>query len=434
MSFNMEPTTLDQHASLTQSPITRQPEANTMPKQRQIRYFHKRQTANGSSAYYWLPSAALKKLGWTATALGTNAAQAAAQAITINEQVDAWRKGSTPATGQVKQAPRIFRMAELIQLYERSSEFVDLRAATKREYRSRLRQISRWADDGRLPIDQVDTQMVMDLRSGLMSGSRWKAAGILRVLRLLFNWAKPRYVSTNPVDDVRVPEPKSRITQMPTDARAAITRAAMALGMDDVALAIELAFWTIQREGDLLAFNKMKWRVMEGLDDPRHIAPLADPRGRVMCFRFQQFKTGVWADTPIPPALHRHLLERMNANPAGWLFANPLDPQKPMPDWRFQRRFRAARDEAADQIEREGRADAASALRLVQFRDLRRTGMVFYGNVGCEIQWITALSRHSVMGRKSILDTYMPGDPRGAAACVATGLLALARRTQIEAG
>jgi hypothetical protein len=32
------------------------------------------------------------------------------------------------------------------------------------------------------------------------------------------------------------------------------------------------------------------------------------------------------------------------------------------------------------------------------------------------------LSGHAVIGRKTILDTYMPGDTAAAIACVATGL------------
>jgi hypothetical protein len=56
----------------------------------------------------------------------------------------------------------------------------------------------------------------------------------------------------------------------------------------------------------------------------------------------------------------------------------------------------------------------------VQFRDLRRSGMVYGGELGVEIQFLTARSGHTVLGHKrTILDTYMPGNSRSTAEGVA---------------
>jgi integrase len=383
--------------------------------------------------WHWKPSPALRKAGWTNRSLGADHAAAVAQALDLNKQVAAWRDGNTPASQTAKQPPRIIRFNELLERYQAAPEFKMLKPATQREYRVRLRQLAFWALDGNLPVRDIDTAMVQDLRSELMRGSQHRAAATLRVLRLLLNWAiSARIIAINPADSVKIKEPPARRTVMGEEIRDAITAVVLDKGQHDIALAIDLAFWTLQRQADLLSFTRLFWRELEGGEGWQRAA-LADPRGRVMGFRIQQGKTATWVDAPVPPVFHATIEAAMTGE-GRWLFPDLDDSTKSMPQWQFQRRFRAARDQAATTARESGQTDLADAIANVQFRDLRRTGMVAYSNAGARLNWITALSGHAVIGRKTIIDTYVPSSEKTemAIACVATGLLAQQRRQQQE--
>lgn len=410
-----------------------------MPKKRQIPRLFDQQLADGRTVYHWKPSKSLRAAGFTNRKLGTNYAAAVAEAVQLNAQVAAWQSNSAaPAEEGAFRPPlpRVVRFAELVERYKGSEEWKQLRDSTQREYGSRLRQLEYWAGDGTLPVKDIDKQAVADLRKQLLKGSVYKCGAMLRVLRMVLNWAMGEgIVQSNATDAVKIPEPPARKVMMPSRIRDAISEAAIELGMRDVALAIELAFWTLQRQGDVLELGRMAWREVDNLQDvdPRHTAQLVDARGRVMGFRLRQQKTLTWIDAPMPPMLHEAVERAMRDAGNGYVFPHPERPEEPMPTWMFQRRFRAARDAAAAvAIMREDMA-LAEAIDAVQYRDLRRTGMTFYKSAGAKVPWITALSGHAVIGRKTILDTYMPGDTESAIACVATGLRKWSEASKREA-
>lgn len=413
-----------------------------MPKKRQIPRLFPRQKADGTTVWDWKPSKTLRAAGFVNIELGANQRHAIDRALELNDQVETWRTGTAATPGTVpppRPLPRIVRVAELIQRYRKSDAFTTLRPKTQTNYNTYLTQMQTWALDGTLPVRDVDRQAIRDLRTGLMTGSVWKAASTLRVLRILLGFAVDEgIIATNPAEKIDIPEQPARKTRMPTPIRDAIVEAALALDPDDddgIALAIELAFWMLQRQADILQLNRFAWREVHDPEaDPRHVAMLADPRGRVMAFRLCQQKTGTWVDAPLPPMFHARIEARMKRgdNGGGWLFAHPDRPADPIPNWMFQRRFRAARDAAAAVAIMRGDMALAEAIDACQFRDLRRTGMIAYKNAGVKVPSITALSGHYVIGKKTILDTYMPGDTAGAIACVAQGLAHWQRRQQQE--
>ncbi|MFD1034115.1 hypothetical protein ACFQ15_05570 [Sphingomonas hankookensis] len=405
-----------------------------MPKKRQIPFLLPRPCADGSTMWHWKPSKRLREAGFVNVRLGADQGEAAKRAIDLNREVAAWEAGSAATGAAVRTPPRIVRFAELVTRYSESRAFTDLRPATQAEYRSRMRQLTYWALDGQLPVRDIDEAMVRDLRNARIEAfGRQSAAPVLRVLRLLLSWAVgENIIAKNPATGCKIPEPVSRKVVMGEPVRDALKAAALAADppMPDVALAIDVAFWTLQRQGDVLGMQRFAWRRMERVD-PRHAKWLVDPKGRVMAFYVQQNKTSAQIVAPVPPELHKRIEDAMTANAGGHVFAHP-NGKDALPDWMFQRRFRAARDLALATAKEAGQTDLAEQLAITQFRDLRRTGMTFYGLAGAKVDWITALSGHAVLGRKTILDTYMPGNPDGAIACVATGLEALAARAARE--
>ncbi|MCP3730399.1 hypothetical protein M9978_08150 [Sphingomonas sp. MG17] len=410
-----------------------------MPKQRQIPRLFSQPLADGSTAWHWKPSKTLRAAGFVNVKLGANKRVAIAEADRLNDQVETWRRGAAEADAAaegseappVRKLPRVIRVRELIRDYKQSDGWTllpdqgGLSVATRADYSSRLRQIEHWALGGDLPVRDIDKAMIKDLKSELLKQSVSKAAQVLRVLRLLLNWAVDEgVIALNPGDSVKIPTPPSRTTMMPARIRDAIAEAAAELDMPDVVLGIDLAFWMFQRQRDILDLGRMAWREMGSLEEveQRHLARLVDPKGRVMGFRLCQRKTRTWIDAPLPPMLHATVEDAMRATNHGYVFPHPERPDEAMPSWMFQRRFREARDAAAAVALIRGQDELAARIWTVQYRDLRRTGMSFAKDAGARLAWITELSGHAVIGRKTILDTYMPGDTAAAIACVATAV------------
>ena len=64
----------------------------------------------------------------------------------------------------------------------------------------------------------------------------------------------------------------------------------------------------------------------------------------------------------------------------------------------------------------------AKHIRSTQFRDLRRTGMCYFAELGVPIQWIASISGHSIDYTQKILDTYIPSNTRFAVMGVAEAI------------
>tara|TARA_R100001129_G_scaffold178468_1_gene154289 strand:- start:315 stop:1559 length:1245 start_codon:yes stop_codon:yes gene_type:complete len=414
-----------------------------MPKKRQIPFLHSRTLADGSTAYDWKPSKALKEAGWPHVSLGTDHADACRQALDINARIAAWRQGKAPATSPAGDGPRLVRWDGLIARYRKSRDYRDLKPSTQKEYDSRIRWLTTWALDGELIVRQIDATMVQDLKRALEEGgsSDHRTSAIMRVLRLLLSFAEREGIipkKSNPARDANIREPRSRRHVLSLEAVQALAARAEAEGLPNVALAIQLGFWTVQRQGDLLgSFNRMAWRKIDNVER-RDAALLAGKGGNVMGFRLQQEKTGAWVDAPVPPFLHDTI-------EAAWLHTDAEvqtllrddDEQngaKALPDWRLQRHWRALRDACAADAREAGRLILAEELARGQFRDLRRSGQVYMRDAGAKKEWITSLSGHTILAKKSILDTYMPGDTAAACAAVAQALRHYNRQMKEKAG
>jgi integrase len=377
-----------------------------MPKTNQIPYLTPSRRTPGAT-YHWKPSPKLRRLGFTNQKLGSEWDVAVAAAIGHNQSVDRWLADNQDVA-LPRSAPRIMRWRDLVTAYQADPAFLDLKPKSQAEYASRIRTLDHWALDGALRLSDLTREMIVGLRNTLVKDPRkHRTAALLRVLRVVVNFAVGQgWLARGLADDLDIPEVKPRGTVIAPGAVEALAARAEAEAMPALALAIRLGFWTLQRESDLLALTRFHWRELKELSAFAR-KTLAGADGTVMGFRLQQAKTGAWIHVPLPPPLRA-------AVDAAWAAQQRADAAllsreaggAPWPAWAFQRAFR--------------RICEAEGMPTVQFRDLRRSGMVYAGELGVEIQFITARSGHTVLGHKrTILDTYMPGNSRVTAEGVA---------------
>lgn len=385
---------------------------------RQIPFLHWQTLKDGTQVAHWKPSPALRKAGFTNEKIGTRSGPRAvketraaiARALELNEKVELWRIGKAERHAQAR-LPRRWRFDDLVDAYKQAEEFTGLKPKTQAEYKVRLGQLTFWAEEGRLPVASIDKAMVQDLKKALLPVSKFKCAATLRVLRLLLNWAKGEgIIGANPADEVKIPStPKRAIMLLESEVEAA-EAAAIANGHASLALAFQIGLWSFQREADLLALTRMNWRTFDNAA-PADAAVLANSRGDVKGFRLQQEKTGAWVDCPMPPWLHERIeaaFATSAANGLQHLFHDDETPTRVYPDYMFQRRARKALDAAGCQGKR--------------FRDLRRSGMSMFRDLGVETAAIVTISGHAVIGTSSVLDHYLPANTRAACAALATAL------------
>lgn len=383
--------------------------------------------ANGAYSWHWKPDPGLRKAGWTNRHLGDSLdrhppAAVVNAAIALNQEVAAWRLGfkvkSDAATAAV---PRKWLFADLVDAYKASAAYKEeLAGSTRREYDSRMRQLTYWADDGRLPILSIDAQMVRDLKTELLGrgedgkpGSRFKCAAMLRVLRLLLRWAKNEaLIPADPTAGVDIPSTPSRVAMLTWRDVQDIS----ALPGADVlgARALRFGFWTMQRREDLCQLNRFQWRELHGAD-PRDLPALVNPRGEVWGFRVTPTKTknssGVHVDCPMPAFLHAEI-EAAFAE-SQWLFPHSQDPAKHMSGDVMRRQVKPLL--------------VAGGFPHMQLRDMRRSGMSWVKDMGAEKSDVFAISGHPLDGQKrTMADVYMPPNTKAACRAIAAACRTLA--------
>jgi integrase len=416
----------------------------TMPKKNQIQYLVVRVLAGGTKAYDWRPSPKWRRLGHVNTPLGTNKAEAFAAAIRLNEALGA---GNVHAPSRAPAPPANLTFAQLVQAYFASDEFAynddgkRKSPETQKQYRWALNTLDRWAtlpNGHSVSARLIDADMVDDLKRSMQSGSSSTRASLLRSLKILMGWATRRkHIPLNPCADLSIPEAEKR-TKRILESTVIWLGAWLEPRAPELALAISLAFYSTQREADLLQLTRFNWRALDDMasDDRRH---LVGSDGRVMGISLIQNKTGEPIAVPLTPI--RAVVEREMARRAALgltdthLIGYPRHGDEAQMDkgctnWKLNRVFRYWLAEAMKAARAEGNNSLVTELHGFTFRDLRRSGMCWLRDLGCTVPMIAAISGHSIAYTTKILDTYMPKDSRIAAAGMAH---AMARRAEINA-
>jgi hypothetical protein len=259
---------------------------------------------------------------------------------------------------------------------------------------------------------------------------------LLRHMRNLLSFAErvgmiPR--GSNPAArfDLEAPPPRWQIWESADE--EAFNASAKSLGFPSLTIALELAIYSAQRSGDLIAMtsDQLKPVTVEHPDVRRFFA---DPAGRVMGWHLSQGKTRdehagteVRLEIAFEPDLLARIEAAIKANQARAGNVLPIGGTPVLSNDRtgkawtlsqFQEAWRTVLNHAA-------KAAGRPAMRDLVWHDLRRTRVVRLRRLGLDAGAIATITGHSPSAIWSMLKVYGPTDPQMTAA-------ALARAIQLE--
>lgn len=272
--------------------------------------------------------------------------------------------------------------------YYASQAFTELSLRSQKDYRQHIERMR--AEFGDLEVKQMSRAFVFRYRDRLARDHGLRTAGyrIVVLRRLLFQAINYGFRKDNPAEkpELRQNKPRDRVWSEADEARflSACEEADGRPARPYIRLAYFLAVHTVQRQTDILTLGR------EHYDGQR--------------LSLSQSKTGkrIWVPC------HERLAQELNAHIV----------QMP----REQTAFLATRSGGRmdeEYLRHEWRdVTLAAGLDGLQFRDLRRTGMVRMAEAGANAVEISAVSGHSIDQTTRILETYIPRNERMAAAAI----------------
>lgn len=397
---------------------------------------------SGITNYYWQPSKTMAAAGWRQEALGHEEGTAIDRARAINARVEAWRRGSLLPEAVERHRAR-GTLDALIDRYRR--EYLDaidsatgrprLAAATRENYRTALRRLAMWAGDQ--PLGYITPGRVKVLRNVLVGPPEKGGIGhasahsTLKMLRQLFAFAiscdlVPK--GQNPATEFGLGALQPRRTIWQKAHEKAFDDAAFRRGVPSLALARELAFYSAQREGDLLRFTENNYAVID-LFDPLLVRHFGDEDGIVKGWILEQHKTGMALEIPFDTPIRSAVESALRTNRARDRADDRLvtyvivDDRNGLP-WKkrwFIRTWTAVL------------ADAAAATGMTEmtdlvWHDLRRTRVVRLRRMGmseAQIATITGTSPQTIL---AMLKAYGPIDATMTANALAAASIATSAR------
>lgn len=347
--------------------------------------------------WHWKPSPRLRRDGGFKTvALGAETKAAFAEAENLNRKADAWLQTAPKKKPSPEAAGAQLTFGQLLGRYRRSRAFLGLRASTRQTYIWCMAPLEReFADDRCSSINRARVLAWLEpLAERAPQGAKHYAA----VARTIFNWARERDLvsfAANPFDRTNIPAGRRAKRVIEDDLKFLVALADKS-ARPDIATAMILGFFCVQRLWDVMAAPASA--VADGW------------------ITFHQSKTGRTVSMPLP----QPVAQRLETHPpAGGRLVHrkgaPLTPKNAPRDWAALRAaaIKAARDE-------EGPASArARRLEGLHFRDMRRSGFVFYAEKpGITVHQICAMSGHTVDEGMQIVETYLPKTPQQAAMAI----------------
>ncbi len=333
--------------------------------------------------YYWQPSAALRRAGWTQQRLARTTgdrADAIAEAVRINRRVDDWRRDTTGG-----QPPDAATVARQIAAWRRSDHWRGLAPETRRAYTRALERIEAWFGKQQLRAVSGD-----DLRRRVKPMPPQAAAILLRVAHTL--WARDG--APWPAPDLRRTARRAVEPRIWTNAETMeIVAVADQLGRPSVGDAVILAHWLGHNPCDLARLQRRHYQ---------------DNR-----FTFRRAKTGARISTPASPAVAARVAAALARQAADELLSPWLllceETGRPYPTGgALVKAFRKVRAAAAMEN---------PTLAPLRFAWLRHTAVVRLAEAGAQIPEIAAWTGHSLATVHRILEHYLPPtDPLAATA------------------
>jgi integrase len=270
----------------------------------------------------------------------------------------------------------------VLRPFQQSPEFLGLAPRTRADYIGKIKLIEKQFGDFPLSAltDRRSRGVFMGWRDKLATGSRKQADYAFLVLARILSWGLDRgLVDANPCEKAGRLYRGSRADSVWTPANEAAFRAVAPPHMH---LAIDMALWTGQRQGDLL---KLPWSAYDGA-----------------YIRLRQAKTGARVMIPVGAPLKAAL----DATPRRSTLI--LTNTKGIP-WTLSGFGQAWRKACAD----------AGIVELT-FHDLRGTAVTRLALAGATEAEIVTITGHSMKGAGAILDThYLHRDPALAESAIA---------------
>lgn len=411
-----------------------------------------RTRARKGTSWYWVPSATLKRAGFRLEALGKDETVAINRARAINQQVDAWKAGG-PVTFKVEARRQAGTVAWLIGQYREkvvkginpATRQPRLKPKTAEGYETALRRIDEWA--GKHPLAYVTPARVTALRDAIVRPPGEGGIGhapafvMLKTLRQLFAFAEridaiPK--RSNPATDFELGAPPARAVVWELEDDAAFDAAAYKLGLPGMVLAREIALYSAQREGDLIAFTEGQLQPLHQIHDETVRRVFADEHGLVRGWCFTQSKSISRAkkkasaptvmEIPMEQAMLRRIDEVLRTNRARDRARTPpviishvlVDDRTGLP-WKKRAFIAAYRQILTEAARATGRTTMAGLV----WHDLRRTRVVRLRRMGFRPEQIATITGHSPQSIQMMLEVYGPIDATMTANTLAAAITAL---------
>lgn len=363
-----------------------------------VRYFVAKPGARGPR-HYWQPTAKLAKAGWRTRRLHAELSKAIEEAEAINAELDAWYAGTEVAPIRKAEAPK-GSVREAILVYQGSLEYKGLKAKTARDYDNALRFFERWTSDGQEMLRQISAPMVKKLYRELYARSPSQANAVMRVMKLLYNFAiSEGLADANPVSKIKLKGTSPRVAIWMPHQIALAVEASDLLELPSIGDAVLLAKNIGQRQADVIAH---KWVQRQ---EQRH--------------RIRQQKTATWINVPETPALTARLdaararLDRHDNDCPALVVSESTGLGYKGDHFRhsFAEVRRAAawleRNDPAAQEALKRAEGHARRLDKLWFSDLRDTAVTALAEAGCTIPEICSITGHSETSAYGILKHYL---------------------------
>lgn len=310
--------------------------------------------------------------------------EAVKDAMELNRALEDWRKtlswNAPQATGT---------LPWLIGKYKASSWFKQLKPRTQKEYGYILNAIVEQLIEKQIegaPLAAYSRQHARQIYHYFSEKTPRKAQLVAALCRIIFNFGiEIGEIAENPFENLRIRRTKAReLTWLDFDNAnllhkiEAVRAKALEKEMPSMALAIDLALYTSQRQGDILA---LAWSKYNG-----------------STIKLRQSKTGTWVEVPVMPQLKREIDKSPRNSPVILVSERT---KKPYTKDHFGDVFREIRKEAGIEDE-------------LQFRDIRKTSCVMLKLAGCTIPEIAAISGHSNAELSEMMEVYLPHDSKTA--------------------
>jgi hypothetical protein len=386
-----------------------------------IKGLRSRTRASGTY-YFWEPTPDERRANWSTISFGKDLAAAIAGSEARNLEIRLWQTGGArPA--HVRAIVRRDTVAACARRYE-EEHIANLRTEKARaNAKSLLRHVVELFGD--LDVDEVRAAHVHDWRDRMMGEGKWTgqkrlcshhtAHNRLRSGRAFWNWMKApaRAITTvNPFENFELREPAPRNQLWERDDQGAFTAAAYALGLPSMALAIELAIYTAQRESDLIGMTEHQLTDQFAIHDARLSERFGGTDGRIVGWDVTQRKTLNAGIIPLEPQIREKVEAAIRTNrardrAAGRIVTHVLiddSTGKPWAVHRFIRAWQKIVDHAATQADRPNMRD-------LHWHDLKRTRVVRLKRLGLDRDAIAALTLTSPKSIDKMLSVYGPSDP-----------------------